>query len=49
MGKLDAVYAGLKEFTETILSEIADYGINDILNSKHLKEVYNKIKKKYGE
>lgn len=43
------IHPGIAEFIETILSEISDHGINDILNSKHLKEVYNKIKKKYVE
>lgn len=41
------IHPGIAEFTEVILTKISTDGINDTLNSKYLKKVYNEIKKKY--
>lgn len=41
------IHPGIMEFMEIILKKISVSGINDTLKSKYLKEVYNKVSKKY--
>ena len=42
-------HPGVSEFVEQVLTKISKDGINSTLKSKHLKEMYNKIKKKYDK
>ena len=41
------IHPGIYEFIEVVLNNIAKDGIDNSLNSKYLKKVYNDISKKY--
>ena len=41
------IHPAIAEFTETVLTKISEDGINNTLNSKYLKETYNKIRTRY--